>query len=79
MNNSNDMIFAGCFVFLLFFALWIGFSAFFGWLFMLLWNFAIVPLGLPVLGFLQSWAIWFMIGMVGRMFRPRLSVKKDLK
>jgi len=40
-----------------------------GYLFMLLWGLAIVPLGLPALGFWQSWGILMIVGMIGGAFR----------
>ena len=40
-----------------------------GYIFMLLWGLAIVPLGLPALGFWQSWGILVLIGMVGGAVR----------
>lgn len=39
------------------------------YLFMLVWGLALVPLGIPALGFWQSWGILVLIGMIGGAFR----------
>jgi Na+-transporting NADH:ubiquinone oxidoreductase subunit NqrD len=52
-------------------------SALFGWVFMLLWNFAVAPtFQLPELSFWVAWAIWFLIGMISSGFRATFSSKK---
>ena len=40
-----------------------------GYLFMFIWGLALVPLGLPALGFWQSWGILVLIYMVGGAFQ----------
>lgn len=73
---------AGCGVMLVVLAVALGFivamSAFMGWVFMMVWNFAIVEtFHAPVLDFWHSWAIWFLICLVGGAFRSTFSHKKD--
>jgi hypothetical protein len=40
-----------------------------GYIFMFIWGLALVPLGIPALGFWQAWGILFLVGMVGRAVR----------
>lgn len=59
-------------------ALAAGISALFGWIFMLVWNFAIVDaFHAPVLDFWHAWAIWFIISLIGGAFRSTVTNKKD--
>lgn len=80
----DDGVGAGCLAILIALPLVLAFfaviSAFFGWIFMLVWNFAVVSaFNAPVLDFWHAWGIWFLICLVGRCFRSftTTSSKKD--
>jgi len=46
------------------------FTAGIAWIFMALWNFAAAPLfHAPRFGFLQAWALWGLVSIVGALFR----------
>ena len=60
-------------------ALVVGLSAFSGWVFMSLWNFA-APVfwpAAPHLTFYVAWAASFLIGCIGSALRPVVTVKRD--
>lgn len=76
--RTTDM---GCGFWLLVAAIVIGFivgvSALLGWVFMLLWNFAVAPtFQLPVLDFYVAWGIWVLVSLVGSAFRHATSSSK---
>lgn len=55
-----------------------AFSAIGGLLFWLAWNYVVAAaFGGPELTFYQAWALWFLIGMVGRTFRAWVSSEKS--
>lgn len=73
-------IISGCLiavaVVVLFLLLVAGFSAITAYLFMLLWNFAIVDVfHASPLDFWHSWAIWIIIVFIGGAFRSRVQTK----
>jgi hypothetical protein len=48
----------------------LGISAFTGWIFMLLWNWIAVGIfGAPVISFLQAWGLWLLITLIGGAFK----------
>jgi len=49
-------------------------SLFFGWVFMLLWNWIVVEVfHAPVLTLWQAWGLWFLVCLVGSVFRSHAS------
>lgn len=55
----------------------VALSAFMGWLFMMVWNYAIVEtFHAPAIDFWHSWAIWFLICLIGGAFRSTFSSSK---
>jgi hypothetical protein len=60
------------FAFIAVLAIFAGASAFFGAIFMLLWNYVMVSaFGLPELSFWQAWALWFLLTLIFRRQRAR--------
>lgn len=56
----------------------VGLSAFSGWMTMLVWNLAAVPLfHAPHATFIEAWALMVGIGMIGSCFRSSFSSKKE--
>jgi hypothetical protein len=48
----------------------LGISAFTGWIFMLLWNWIAAGIfGAPVISFLQAWGLWLLITLIGGAFK----------
>lgn len=66
-------ILGGCFVLLLgligFLVVLVGVSAAFGFLFMMLFNYIVLPFGGPVIGFKTAWAMWFFLCLISAKFR----------
>jgi len=67
-KHSTSEYLVGCIIALPFI---IGFSALFGWLFMLLWNYALVGVfpTVPVLDFYRAWALTLLLSIVGNFFK----------
>lgn len=59
--------------------IWVGISAFVGFIFMLVWNAAIVGTfdSAPELSFWSAWGITFLLGLEANMFRVSVKSKES--
>jgi hypothetical protein len=59
-----DKVIGGILVFVVAMVVWAVIGLVFAVPVMLLWNFAVVPLGAPVVGYLQAWGIFLLSCMI---------------
>ena len=72
-NNSSSKIFGGCLTVLFLAVVYGAIDAFFGWVFMMLWNW-LAPLfwtTAPVLTFWQAWGVCILLSWIGSFFKNK--------